>query len=232
MAESAKLQLIRKWLDEAQESNAIGNAKGDLTFPRRLISIPSEPLCKTSLLKLIETTNVRPQKLSKMSYVTLSHRWGISKKFGTTKATIGDRSSSGVRAGDFPNTYLDAATITQKLGFRYLWIDAICIVQDDEADWRLESEKMGAIYHSAAFTIAAHCSGNDDAGFLEAAMTKRPASRIPYDSEGLTGCNWEIYACQIPNFDADVCRSTLSSRGWVLQERLLVGTFRNRIRCR
>lgn len=45
--------------------------------------------------------------------------------------------------------------MTRELGFAYLWIDSLCIVQGDEADWQNESAKMASVYADAALTIAA-----------------------------------------------------------------------------
>lgn len=156
-----------------------------------------------------------------MKYVTLSHRWGTSRQFVTKKSTLNDH-HVGFLLEALPLTYQDAVTITLEAGFHYLWIDAVCIVQDDDEDWEQEAVRMGGIYNSAAFTIAAHSSANDSEGFLHAAMRKPSAVRIPYDSARNTGKEWKIYGSQCPNFDADVSGSALCSRAWVLQERLLV----------
>jgi hypothetical protein len=45
-----------------------------------------------------------------------------------------------------PATFFDATIITRELGYRYLWIDSLCIVQDFLEDWEAESQNMGNIY--------------------------------------------------------------------------------------
>jgi hypothetical protein len=200
--------------------------RGSSTIPRRLISIGRNSIRPLNTLQLIETDSLPQREQLNLDYATLSHRWGASRHFVTQKATLHDR-HTGFQLDDLPLTYQDAVLIARKLDLQYLWIDAVCIVQDDHEDWEQEAVRMGGIYNSAAVTIAAHSSASDDHGFLNAAMRRPPAVRIPYDSAGKTGQEWNIYGCQVPNFDADVSGSPLCSRAWVLQERLLVCTWSN-----
>ncbi|KAK1707868.1 hypothetical protein BDP67DRAFT_581527 [Colletotrichum lupini] len=51
----------------------------------------------------------------------------------------------GIITATMPQTFQDAVTMTRKLGIRYLWIDALCIVQDDIADWSREASTMGDV---------------------------------------------------------------------------------------
>ena len=61
-------------------------------------------------------------------------------------------------------TSQDAMAITRSLGLRYLWIDSLCIIQDDVNDWRTESARMGEIFKSSLFTIAASWVSSDREG--------------------------------------------------------------------
>ena len=54
---------------------------------------------------------------------------------------------------DLPNTFRDATQITQQLGERYLSIDSLCIVQDDEGDWAKEAACMAEVYGQSYFTL-------------------------------------------------------------------------------
>lgn len=65
-------------------------------------------------------------------------------------------------------TFQDALQVTRGLGFEYLRIDSLCIVQDDPSDWATESAKIADIYSSATLTImAASASSGDDGCFQE-----------------------------------------------------------------
>jgi hypothetical protein len=47
---------------------------------------------------------------------------------------------------DFPITFRDAFDLSNRLGISYLWIDSLCIIQDDDEDWQRESSSMGLVY--------------------------------------------------------------------------------------
>jgi hypothetical protein len=69
---------------------------------------------------------------------------------------------------ELPKTFRDAIIISRNLGIEYMWIDSLCIVQDDPRDWELEAAKMGEIYSNAFLVIAASSSVDGDSGcFLE-----------------------------------------------------------------
>ncbi|KAE8158441.1 heterokaryon incompatibility [Aspergillus tamarii] len=54
--------------------------------------------------------------------------------------------------------------IAQQLGVKYLWIDSLCIVQNDRKDWREQCPRMAEIYHNAYITLAASAAPNPRAG--------------------------------------------------------------------
>jgi len=123
--------------------------------------------------------------------MTLSHRWGSKHHLRLTKSNLGEL-QEGIMFWSLPKTYRDAAIVTTQLGYRYLWIDALCIIQDDPQDWLQESAKMCTIYRNSCCTIFAHTSSCDDDGFLE--------PRLDLSRDSL---------------------STINQRGWVFQERIL-----------
>jgi len=63
-------------------------------------------------------------------YVVLSHCWGAKQTYITTSSNIGQR-LAGLSLEEMPLTFRDAITATRALGFRYIWIDSLCILQDD-----------------------------------------------------------------------------------------------------
>lgn len=74
--------------------------------------------------------------------------------------------SSGLLLSDLPQTLADAVYVTRSLGIQYLWIDALCIIQDDAEDWETESAKMSTIYEKSYLVIAASSSSSATQGFL------------------------------------------------------------------
>lgn len=114
-----------------------------------------------------------------------------------------------------PKTFRDAIIVTRALNIRYLWIDALCIVQDESEDWQEQSAAMGGIHSNAHFTIAAHAAEDADDGFLEKSLSEPQTLRFGVGTE-------QEYTLRTPaDFHVDVERSQLSRRGWVLQERYL-----------
>jgi hypothetical protein len=148
-------------------------------------------------------------------YAAPSQRWGTSQHLIVRRATL-EQVNEGISLDLLPATFKDAVYAARRLGIYSLWIDALCIVQDDQEEWRSESQKMGDIYTNAKFVIAVHCAADDSKGFLAEALSTRSAIEFQDpDGEGDIG----VY-CR-SNFDVDVTYSPLSRRGWVLQERLL-----------
>jgi hypothetical protein len=122
----------------------------------------------------------------------------------------------GIRFADLPKTFQDAIMVARYLGVRYLWIDALCIVQDDKIDWHREALSMGNIYQNAICTIAVHDALDDSQGFL--ADSLRPPASV---SLGSNHNSADSTVSLRSNFRAAVEKSELSRRGWVLQERFL-----------
>jgi hypothetical protein len=63
-------------------------------------------------------------------------------------------------------TFQDAIIVTQALGLGYLWIDSLCIIQDDEHDWDQESATMADVYGNAVVNIAATNAIDGSAGLF------------------------------------------------------------------
>ena len=106
---------------------------------------------------------------------------------------------------DIPSTCRDAIRITHELGYRYLWIDAFCIIQDDDFDKSSELVKMGDIYRYALLTIYAKGSPNSASGLFR--------KQDDHSSDQV-----QIPSPQVEVFDGP---DYLEQRGWVLQETVL-----------
>jgi hypothetical protein len=128
-----------------------------------------------------------------------------------------------------PRTFQDAVTVTRYLGFKYLWIDSLAIIQNSEEDWQTEAANMGSIYHSAALVISATGSSNSEGG----CFFDRPGFSTIHGTD-VHGSNFTVYArTTIPHrafFGASegderlqVSKSAypLLTRAWVVQEQLL-----------
>jgi hypothetical protein len=131
------------------------------------------------------------------------------------------QSPGGVDVGHSPKTYQDAIQTVRALGMRYLWIDALCIVQDDPEEWKIEANKMGDIYRNAKFTIAATSSIDTKDGFLST-RKHRYGPKISYDGPGTSQQSDCFYPDTTPlDMWSNVENTTWNSRGWTMQERVL-----------
>lgn len=96
-------------------------------------------------------------------YIALSHTWGKSRRLTATKKTVGDL-MEGIAVSSLPKTFRDAIDITRRLGIRYLWIDCLCIIQDDPQDWEREAAAMTRVYRNSYLTISASASSDSHSG--------------------------------------------------------------------
>lgn len=67
-------------------------------------------------------------------------------------------STSGISWDVLPQTFRDAIAMTERLGFQYLWIDALCIIQNSSADWMAEAACMYDVYFYGTLMLSADVS--------------------------------------------------------------------------
>jgi hypothetical protein len=98
----------------------------------------------------------------------LSYYWGkgLPANLKTTESNLTEWMKR-VSWEDLPVLFYDAIILTRQLGYQYLWIDTLCIIQDSTADWELQSAQMGYIYKESALTIAAEASEDCTVGIFE-----------------------------------------------------------------
>lgn len=122
--------------------------------------------------------------------------------------------------GDLPSTFQDAVSLTRSLKMRYLWIDSLCIIQDDRQDWRIESSRMCDMYSNAYLTIAAAAASDDSQGFLRQRRSKLACLEPIYPNQ--EAIRFFLQPDKANNYYyMDACDGPLHSRAWTLQERLL-----------
>lgn len=211
-ASPAALSKMSAWIRRCTtEHAACGSVGLSSPLPTRVVDV-SDP----TNVKLIEASGMTGR------YLCLSHCWGEHQPLRTLTSNYVDHLSS-IPWSQIPETFQDAITLTRTLGFSYIWIDSLCIVQDDAADWEAEAQKMMDIYQNCFLTIAATSSPSSDTGlFLE--------TQIPAEVSGTTD-QGDAYAyhlrpsvqhfphASMPSVFTQ--RWPLLTRAWVLQERLL-----------
>jgi len=189
-------------------------------MPTRLIDIGDT-------LRLVESSSVPEHS----RYVALSHCWGQlaeRNRFCTYKRNLeAHRTCIAASVDQLPRSFRDAVVVARGIGVKYLWIDSLCIVQDDTQDWEHEAKRMEQVFSAAYCTIGASSAHSSAEGFL-APRQPRPCVRLRVqvssekDTDDGAQRNTQLYICTaIDDFSRDVEDSHLSRRGWALQERAL-----------
>lgn len=138
------ISLIRKWYAECEAEHELCNPYLTGEMPSRLLDIQREDPV------LVETS-----QLEHARYVALSYCWGIASKHPvvqTTEATFA-KHQAGVRFDSLPVLIRDVIFLAKALAFKYLWIDALCIIQNDADDWNKEAATICQVYSQASLTI-------------------------------------------------------------------------------
>ncbi|KAK6843397.1 hypothetical protein PG987_004257 [Apiospora arundinis] len=158
-----------------------------------------------------------------VEYACLSHCWGLTQPLLLNSHTS-TKLRKGVSKGNLPRSFQDAIWLTHQLGLQYLWIDSLCILQDNAEDWARESSHMDKVYQNATITIAASQASDSSKGFLD-----RNLPRV-YTPTQITigGIHGHALLFPIPlkfagnpNLLAEMEEEPLTARGWVLQERYM-----------
>ncbi|KAF8865683.1 HET-domain-containing protein [Acephala macrosclerotiorum] len=219
----ANITLLSQWIRSCKSTHARCQVPSEsLWIPTRLLDVGAKD--GEELPRLIETSpsNVRG------GYTALSHMWGgeSNRPPLLTLMSNYDRMKDGIPISDLPKNFLQAMMITRKLGFRYVWIDSLCIIQDSSSDWKKEAVTMHEVYKYAEVTIVATSALSTRDGFLERSLQTIPAAKIQYSVDDLPdNQSYMILAAQDDResgyWAGDIDGSTWNTRGWTLQERAL-----------
>jgi hypothetical protein len=182
-------------------------------MPLRLVDVSK---ITENQVRIVETSSMIAQP-----YVALSYCWGPSEEFRLKKGNYKDCLLS-IPADKLPQTLLDATHFTHALGFQYIWIDAICIIQDDAQDWAFEAVRMRQVYQAADLCISALLSPSSVHGLF-------PKKRDWAGIRVAVGEHREGFVLQVHDFSSmpssyilnTLEDSPMSSRGWTMQERFL-----------
>ena len=203
---------LKSWLRDCLETHDRCPKPRSCNMPERLVEILNED-------QLALSCNVQG-----CQYAALSYCWGGPQTFSTTNPNVIEM-QKGFPISRLPKTLQEAIMVARKLGFRYIWIDSLCILQDSPTDKELEIPKMPSYYKNASITI---CAGGSDChqGFLG------PRDRCDRHPDN----PWQKDLLQMPYLskagetrpmlfrqNTPYCLSwePISKRAWTFQERLL-----------
>lgn len=214
VASETSLAQMGIWIDQCHSFHRDCWSVGQRFMPRRLLHIE----CATGRTKvrLIEDHQGRHAYWAALSYV-----WGGDQRLKTTLGSIANM-KAGFGVELLPQTLQDAVTVCRSLSLEYLWVDALCIIQDDPNDLVRELASMPLIYTEAWVTISASTATNVSEGFLQQrcySHTGTPIS-LPYLAEDGLGTGEVVFVmdpCNVPIMRDE----PINERAWTYQERRL-----------
>ena len=200
----------QKWLETCTKNQSNNQSAW---LPTRLIDLGTSD---DQYVKLVDTRSTP----TRGPYATLSHRWADSAVIKTMTSNL-EQLLHAIPVTILSKTFQDAFTAARSyLGVRYIWIDSLCIIQDDPQDWRAESVTMQDVYSHSFCNLSAIATSSGLHGLFP-----------PRDINRVRSCevetNWagrdpETYVLIPKRFwDEQLDYAPLSRRGWVFQERWL-----------
>ncbi|KAI0147148.1 heterokaryon incompatibility protein-domain-containing protein [Xylariaceae sp. FL1272] len=221
-------------LDEAGEKTKSETLLVEM--PSRLVETSPMP-GHDDAVRLIETSSIRDSH-DAIRFATLSYCWGPPRagdggSWRTIKSNLTSRFAA-MSMKALPSTLRDSIWIARKMNIQYIWIDALCIVQDDPDDWVRESAKMSGIYLGSILTIAVASSLSVDSGCFN--TESQATVRTPEFKEGWVtientldnGSRSRLYISKFEEnwdnldmYQEQVLNGPLAKRAWTLQEQAL-----------
>ena len=203
-------QMVRSWVNNCRETHAHGFAVGgDHTIEVRERAIGS-------YLKLINvhSCTVVPAP-PHCHYVALSYVWGnVPQSILNTWdfTTSGSSKFAKLNVCGLPRTIQDAISLTRLLGETYLWVDCLCITQDDLTERKVMIHAMHQVYRAAALTIIAANGSDSNAGLPGVFPTPREITSVVGIVDGIN-----VMASETPSLNLK--NTVWGTRCWTYQER-------------
>ena len=210
--------LAEKWIAECTASHTRYKIapEDENWHPTRLLDVAS-PELNSTIIRLMESKEVA----SGSAYMTLSHHWGDFKPLQLSHDTYAQL-RSGITLDSMPPTFRDAVLVARHLSIRYIWIDALCIIQneDDLSDWSKEASLMRKVYSAAYCNISAAAAFHSFQGFFvsrDSQLLVSPTIQLTLE-DNIPG---DYFVLDFHFWDTEVSLAAINTRGWVLQERIL-----------
>ncbi|PVH67709.1 hypothetical protein DL98DRAFT_638718 [Cadophora sp. DSE1049] len=166
--------LALEWLNTCRSHHVtcdvVDETRDSEFLPPRLLKVSNK---ESQACQLVVSGEGRLVKGTR--YVALSHRWGGSSPTMTLTTSSIDQMKENIPLSDLPKSFREAIQTSQRLGFQYIWIDSLCIIQSGPGseveaaeDWQLHSTIMDLIYANCELNIAvAHASDSTKGCFVD-----------------------------------------------------------------
>lgn len=208
----AAFDQMSSWLKQCVNNHIACPSHNGFT-PTRLLDVTPDGL-PSQQVRLVSSQDLGDDH---PPYLTLSHRWHSNEIFKLRMENAANL-SNGFDVNLLPQNFRHAINITRRFGERYLWIDALCIIQDSESDWQEEAAKMCDVYGNSFCNIAATSVETDS----NPSYRYEPYGPFPKVFSTWTNAEndtWYIIDSGFWEFDWSLYPS--NSRGWIVQERAL-----------
>ncbi|KAK1496451.1 hypothetical protein CCUS01_02798 [Colletotrichum cuscutae] len=212
-ASESTLKIVKEWLLYCATDHPLCSKDGKVKLPTRLICIGR----KASEVRLLKTNGATGR------YACLSHPWGKRPLLRTLKKNLSQFTNE-IQWSDLPPTFRDAIDFTHRLGLKYIWIDSLCIIQDDPLDWQREAAKMADIYQNAYVTLAASKAVDSSRGLYTSSLDPKHQSHQLSLMNDVDDSDLKLHAySELLHIDSFWSYFPITKRAWVFQERLLSG---------
>lgn len=221
---------IETWISACVNDHVSCPKIVDSVLPTRVLDVGTATEIQSEIVRLHVTAEAECGR-----YAALSYCWGPGTQVKTLQGNLEEHKRS-IRVMQLPQTIQDAIRVTRELGIRYLWVDALCIIQDSpNDDWPREAAQMPEIYKNAMVTISAAAATDTTQGFLAdrqpVLLSSLQSSRLPvykYVSDDDQDENLaifdlvgEIFLARDANLGYDIKEfrdEAINTRAWCLQE--------------
>lgn len=211
VASDKTFDVVRGWINDCDKTHSYCRRSSKF-MPKRVIDVSG--VQRHSRIRLREG----PFDTNDSRYITLSYCWGTSSQDQQMRSTASNLKDHlrGIAISDLPKTIQDAVTVTRKLGVRFLWVDALCVIQDDFSDKYDQMGFMGGIFTNGYLTISAASAAGCGEGFLQ--QRANPYFPVLYRFPNDEICNVKMSKL---GTEYRIEPEPLNGRGWTLQETML-----------
>lgn len=220
------LQWVRRWINKCEVDHGEACRRADVDSSQKSETIRFIDVKRKCIATLQDVY------LSECRYVALSYVWGGPQRERLELSNIETLAQPGSLNRQLPQTIEDAILLTESLGITYLWVDALCIVQDDDADKKIQIGSMGQIYGFAHLTVVVASGSNVHSGLPGLRLGTRslnqeevvvlPSTSTDAAGNSIPGLSLMTTLDPLSNPNEHYMeRMPWNSRGWTMQERVL-----------